>query len=56
MWVNQFIRTKSIFVSIDDTHPTFYQNEDVIEVNENIDTVIKYIIDEPLAHNSKKDD
>lgn len=43
VWVNQFLRTKSISVKVSDTHPAFYEGEEALPVNEEMDVVIDFL-------------
>ena len=43
IWINDFLRTQSINVSLDDTYQERYENKDMIEVNESIEDFSKWI-------------
>lgn len=43
MWINDFLRNKKISIQIDDTHPSYYTWNDVIEVNEDAHVVLDYL-------------
>lgn len=43
IWINDFLRTPKINIELDDTHRAWYEDKDIIEVNEPIETVIDYL-------------
>lgn len=43
VWINDFLRTQSINVSLDDTRMEFYDTHEAIEIDEDIDSVISFI-------------
>ncbi len=52
IWINDFIRTKQVYVNLDDdTRIEYYQTKDAIPVNESAETVYNY-----LAKLVKKDE
>ena len=43
IWVNNFVRSPQVHVELDDTHPSYYDHPDAIEVNEPIEVVQDYL-------------